>query len=234
MGILQSIFSYRALSIFLSLGTAAKSILIILFLLSIYSWAIMIIKAISLSRVKRECSHFLRLFSHHERLADFVKLNLKFKHSPLPELLAKGVKEFESLTMILQQGSLRRIEDISPLLENVTQAMERQETEEISKLEKYIPVLATVSGVSPFLGLLGTVWGITKSFFDIRTLGSTSIGVIAPGMSDALITTIVGLLVAIPALIGYNYFANRVKNLSTLMDNFISEVTSDFRKELLL
>ncbi len=232
MEILQNIFSARAVNIFLSLGTAAKTILILLFLLSIYSWAIMLVKAISLSKVKRETLQFLKLFSHHGRLSDFAKIDLRFKHSPLPRLLLKGTEEFESLKITLE-NSPQRSRDLS-LLQNVTQAMERQETEEIANLERYIPILATISGVSPFLGLLGTVWGITKSFFDIRTLGSTSIGVIAPGMSDALITTIVGLLVAIPALVGYNYFAHKVKELTTHMDNFISEVTSELRKELLI
>lgn len=232
MEILQNIFSARAVNIFLSLGTAAKTILIILFLLSVYSWAIMLVKTISLSKIKRETLQFLKLFAHHDRLSDFAKINLGFKHSPLPRLLLKGTEEFESLRVALE-NSPQRIEDFS-LLQNVTQAMERQETDEIANLERYIPILATISGISPFLGLLGTVWGITKSFFDIRTLGSTSIGVIAPGMSDALITTIVGLLVAIPALIGYNYFAHKAKELTTHMDNFILEVTSDLRKELLM
>lgn len=110
--------------------------------------------------------------------------------------------------------------------------MERAKITEIAELQVSLPTLGTFVSVSPFLGLLGTVWGIMKAFLDIRARGSAHITIVAPGISDALITTVYGLLVAIPALIFYNIFRSRVNNYDTELDKFISEVFTQLRKEL--
>jgi biopolymer transport protein TolQ len=100
-------------------------------------------------------------------------------------------------------------------------------------MERSLPALGTFVSVSPFLGLLGTVWGIMQAFLDIRLRGSAHITIVAPGISDALITTVYGLLVAIPALIFYNIFRARVNNYGAELDQFINEVFAKLRKELL-
>jgi biopolymer transport protein TolQ len=111
--------------------------------------------------------------------------------------------------------------------------MERTKIDEIAQLEVALPALSIFVSVSPFLGLLGTVWGIMEAFLEIRARGSAHITVVAPGISDALITTVYGLLVAIPALIFYNIFRSRVNNYSGELDKFISEIYAYLRKELI-
>ena len=93
--------------------------------------------------------------------------------------------------------------------------------------------LATAGSASPFLGLLGTVWGIMKSFMDIRGLPTVNVQTVAPGIADALIVTAAGLLVAVPAVIFYNHFLGQIKDLVSAMERFSSEVASDLRREIL-
>jgi biopolymer transport protein TolQ len=119
------------------------------------------------------------------------------------------------------------------LSDNIRLAMERIKITEMSKLETSLPALSTFVSVSPFLGLLGTVWGIMVAFLDIRARGSAHITIVAPGISDALITTVYGLLVAIPALIFYNIFQSRINNFNSEFNKFVSEVFSRLRKNLL-
>jgi biopolymer transport protein TolQ len=120
------------------------------------------------------------------------------------------------------------------LSDNIRLAMERTKFGEVEELEKSLPILSTVVSASPFLGLLGTVWGIMEAFLDIRARGSAHITIVAPGISDALITTVYGLLVAIPALIFYNMFKSRVNSFTSKIDQFINEVFARLRKELIL
>jgi biopolymer transport protein TolQ len=109
--------------------------------------------------------------------------------------------------------------------------MQRGEVEESARLESQLPFLATVVTVSPFLGLFGTVWGIMRAFIDIKTYGSAHIMVIAPGIAESLITTVIGLCVAIPAVVFYNYLVNRLRKFTDGIDNFISETEERIRRE---
>ena len=102
--------------------------------------------------------------------------------------------------------------------------MRRSAGLEIAQLERYLPFLATTASATPFIGLFGTVWGIMSSFHGISTQGSASLAVVAPGISEALIATAAGLAAAIPAVIGYNFFLNRVRHWATEMDGFILDL----------
>ena len=95
---------------------------------------------------------------------------------------------------------------------------------EVAQLERYLPFLATTASSTPFIGLFGTVWGIMSAFHGIGTQGSASLAVVAPGISEALIATAAGLAAAIPAVIGYNYFINRVRHWATEMDGFMLDL----------
>ena len=109
-------------------------------------------------------------------------------------------------------------------LENVQRALRRTATLEVARLERYLPFLATTATATPFIGLFGTVCGIMAAFHGIGQQGSASLAVVAPGISEALIATAAGLGAAIPAVIGYNYFVNRVKHWATEMDTFSLEL----------
>ncbi|MEO0297365.1 MAG: MotA/TolQ/ExbB proton channel family protein, partial [candidate division WOR-3 bacterium] len=115
---------------------------------------------------------------------------------------------------------------LSIIFDNIDNIYKR----EIKKFEKYVPILATITSVSPFLGLLGTVWGIMESFLEIKRTGSAHISVLAPGIADALVTTIAGLLVAIPSLIFHNYFINQIEKYDSLCNNFLAEMKIKFKK----
>ena len=109
-------------------------------------------------------------------------------------------------------------------LEAVNRAMRRVASMEIARMERYLPFLATTASSAPFIGLFGTVWGIMTSFQSIGAQGSANLAVVAPGISEALIATAMGLFAAIPAVIGYNFFVNRVKRWAVEMDGFALEL----------
>ena len=115
----------------------------------------------------------------------------------------------------------------------ISEAMNRRISAEQARYENTLSFLATAGSASPFLGLLGTVWGIMKSFMDIRGLPAVNLQIVAPGIADALIVTAAGLLVAVPAVIFYNHFLGRIKELVAMMERFSSEVASDLRAEFL-
>src|SRR5207249_10785628 len=102
----------------------------------------------------------------------------------------------------------------------LNRALRRAAALEVALLERYLPFLATTASAAPFIGLFGTVWGIMSAFHGIGAQGSASLAVVAPGISEALIATAAGLAAAIPAVIGYNYFVNRVRHWATEMDGF--------------
>ena len=116
-------------------------------------------------------------------------------------------------------------------LDVIRMTLERVGSEEINRLEKSNVFLATTGNISPFFGLLGTVWGIMDSFASIGVRGSASLAVVAPGIAEALIATVVGLAVAIPAVMAYNFFNNQLKVFSTQVDNFTLEFLSAVKKE---
>ena len=224
--------------IFLDSSLAAQVIMSLLVIFSIWSWAIFFRKLIQLARVQRVCAHFLSTYRFHQRVRELENMGPLLNDNPYGRILRSGFEEYKKLV----KGSRIAADQIQPassgqwmdeLSDNIRLAMERTRITEISEIESSLPVLSTFVSVSPFLGLLGTVWGIMEAFIDIRTRGSAHITIVAPGISDALITTVYGLLVAIPALIFYNIFKSRVNKLDTDFDRFIKEVFALLRKELL-
>ncbi|MBA7515022.1 Tol-Pal system protein TolQ [subsurface metagenome] len=158
--------------------------------------------------------------------------------NPYGRILESGIEEYKKLKESKPMPSFgQNTKKENPrlneeLFDNIRLAMERTKITEISELETSLPVLSTFVSVSPFLGLLGTVWGIMQAFLEIRVRGSAHITIVAPGISDALITTVYGLLVAIPALIFYNIFRSRLNNFDSEFNKFISEVFVRFRKDI--
>ncbi|MEO0231339.1 MAG: MotA/TolQ/ExbB proton channel family protein [candidate division WOR-3 bacterium] len=204
----------------------AKLILIILFFLSVLSWAIFIKKFFEFLLIKKRTRSFIEKFNEIP-FEDLIKKNpFDLKKKILPSSVLKiVVNEIEKI-----KENPSKIELSSILFENIEKIYKK----EIEKLEKYIPVLATITSVSPFLGLLGTVWGIMEAFLEIKRTGSAHISVLAPGIADALITTIAGLLVAIPSLIFHNYFINETNKYDSLCEEFLKDVKIKIKKYLIL
>lgn len=217
---------------FLRAGVFAQVILFILLAASIVSWAVIIRKWRRLSRAQKQTRQFRNLFQHRARLVDYESIARDLTGSPLSAMLLAGIAEWDSLDRHVA-GLPDRVALLAQLIPNVTEAMERAVSRELDRLESWLSFLAITSSVAPFLGLLGTVQGVLRSFMALRGQEFVTLQNIAPGISDALITTVIGLIVAIPAAIFYNHFVARVRDLTSEMDRFGSELTGIFRRHTL-
>jgi len=225
--------------IFLESSLAAQIIMSVLAIFSIWSWAIFFKKLFEFSKVKRLSEIFFSNYYSHQDIQELENMGHLLNDSPYGRILESGIEEYKKLKVSkpvhsFEQDAQKENPNLKgELTDNIRLAMERIKITEISKLETSLPALSTFVSVSPFLGLLGTVWGIMEAFLDIRARGSAHITIVAPGISDALITTVYGLLVAIPALIFYNIFQSRINNFNSEFNKFVSEVFSRLRKNLL-
>lgn len=226
--------------IFLDSSLAAQIIMTTLAVFSIWSWAIFLKKLFDFSKIKRLSKRFLSTFHFHQHTKELENMGPLLNDNPYGRILRNGLDEFKRLKISKRTASSMQNPQNLPkssmeeLSDNIRLAMEKTKLGEIEELEKSLPILSTFVSASPFLGLLGTVWGIMEAFLDIRARGSAHITIVAPGISDALITTVYGLLVAIPALIFYNVFKSRVNSYASKIDQFINEVFAKLRKELIL
>jgi len=216
---------------FLHAGIFAQFVIVALLLMSIVSWAIVFGKLRTLGRATRQTRQFLNVFGYRTRLGDYERVAKQLRQSPLSALLLAGVKEWNAL-----RGDFGAIEGGSDLMQqlipNITEAVERAASREADKLERSLLFLSVTTMVAPFLGLLGTVQGVLSTFLGLRGTQIPTLQTIAPGISDALITTVMGLLVAIPAALFYNYFVGRTRELESEMDRFASELTGIMRREI--
>lgn len=216
-----------------NLGLFAKIIVLVLLLFSIISWAI-IIKKFFLFRKIRKTNLFLNnLFQNRKSVTDFGVLATEYPESPLSQLVLTAVDEWHRINKSNNPVAQEKT-NLLNLLPNINDALVRTASREIERLEQNLPFLATCGSVAPFLGLLGTVWGVLQSFLGVRHIPVVTLQIIAPGISDALITTVAGLLVAIPAVIAYNYFVGKIKSFSNDLDRWILEIESDIRKTIVL
>lgn len=210
-------------------GVIGKAIVVFLVFVSVYSWAVIIFKLGVVRRAKARSQVFLKRFredpdgmiAHHSD-------RRRFDPSPFAIVFEAGLAE---LALIMGSGSHTR--GLSALhIDAIERGLERATSEQVLDLRKYLIVLATTAGAAPFVGLFGTVWGIMKAFSAMYVTGSASISSVAPGVSAALTTTVAGLAVAIPALVGYNYLMSQVRSLTVGMENMSSEFVSTVERNL--
>lgn len=219
----------NALSLILQAGVVAKGVLALLLVFSLASWTLIFLKFRVLGRADRQDERFLRLFREGKQLSGMYEDSRRLLHSPLAALFREGYKE---LSYMLkgnpgtggQPGAEAATKpmDLPPddLLARLSRTLRHASLREISGLERSLIFLATTGNITPFIGLFGTVWGIMDAFHSIGMTGSANLGAVAPGIAEALITTAAGLAVAIPGVIAYNYFLNRIKGAATRMDLF--------------
>jgi biopolymer transport protein TolQ len=189
-------------------------VIVLLVLFSLLSWTIVFSKSSVFSRARRENRNFLRAFRKADNLQAVALASEQFSSAPLVAIFDFGYGEVER--QIRQRGALVN----KPAIER---SLQLGISEEVTKLEMNMTWLATVASVSPFIGLFGTVWGIIDAFQALGSAGATSLRAVAPGISEALITTAIGLAAAIPAAIFYNVFGNRIKEIGTRMEDFAIE-----------
>jgi biopolymer transport protein TolQ len=206
-------------------GPVAKAVLALLAVFSIVSWALIVDKWWQMRKVRSETVAFLKAFREGRRPSVVLAAAKKLRESPLAQLYIAAHQEVSGISEVVDHV-LEDPEDGlgGERLEAVHRAMRRASTLEIARLERYLPFLATTASATPFIGLFGTVWGIMSSFHGIGQQGSANLAVVAPGISEALIATAMGLAAAIPAVIGYNYFVNRVRHWATEMEGFTMDL----------
>ncbi|HEU5321261.1 MAG TPA: MotA/TolQ/ExbB proton channel family protein, partial [Methylomirabilota bacterium] len=172
-------------------------------------------------RVRRQTLAFVKVFREGRRPSIVHGAARKYRESPLAQIYAAAYQEVAGIPEVVDPVIDDGDEGLSrERLEAVDRAMRRAAALEVSQLERYLPFLATTASATPFIGLFGTVWGVMSAFHGIGAQGSANLAVVAPGISEALVATAAGLGAAIPAVIGYNYFVNRVKHWATEMEGF--------------
>jgi biopolymer transport protein TolQ len=205
-------------------GPTAKAVLVLLVLFSLLSWAIIIYKGMALRRAHAQSETFLDVFRKSNKFSEVNAVCPQLKSSPLVGVFQAGYLELNQQV----RGGASGKETAGPKptvrsMESLARSLARAATAEVTRLERRLSFLATTASVSPFIGLFGTVWGIMNAFGDIGRMGSANLAVVAPGISEALITTAMGLVAAIPAAVFYNFFSSRVRVLSSMLDDFALE-----------
>ncbi|HEY1802742.1 MAG TPA: MotA/TolQ/ExbB proton channel family protein [Terriglobales bacterium] len=196
-------------------GPVAKVVLLILLAFSLISWAIILSKWGLLRRARVQSGRFSRAFRKARQLQDVSSVAEQFKPSPLVGVFESGFDEYKR--QIGNGGVLKN-------LVSIQRAMQIAVSEEISRFERNLPWLAITAAVTPFIGLFGTVWGIIDAFHGLGAAGAATLRAVAPGISEALITTAAGLAAAIPAVIAYNLIGSSIRDFAARGDDFSLEM----------
>lgn len=211
-------------SIILQAGIVAQIVFLLLLVMSVSSWALMIRKWFSLGAAAKKAEQGSARFEHARDLREAVQTLGGDPASPLYAVAQEGVKEFN------RSKELGNTSDV--IVDNVRRALRQGVASETSRLQHSLSLLATTANTAPFIGLFGTVWGIMSSFHAIGQLKSASLATVAPGISEALIATAIGLAVAVPATIGYNIFLSKLSEIDTQLVNFAGLFLNRVQREL--
>ena len=203
-------------------GAVAQAVLLLLLAFSLVSWAIILSRWSVLRRARVQSGRFLRAFRRAQRLQDMKVVSNQFRPSPLVGVFESGFREFER--QVGASGTLR-----NPLA--VQRAMQIASSEEMTRFERNLPWLAITGAVTPFIGLFGTVWGIIDAFHGLGTSGAATLRAVAPGISEALITTAAGLAAAIPAVIAYNLIGGSIRDFAARCDDFSLEMLNAVERQ---
>lgn len=208
-------------------GPTAKGVYLILLVFSVLSWTIIFRKLVLFKKVEKQSHDFLRVFHESNKLSEIYKVSGNYRNSPLTGVFLAGYSELNAqLTAIPAPNA-----DSKPSLQiksiaTVERTLRKASAVELTSLEKSLSWLATTGSVTPFIGLFGTVVGIINSFRGLGQLETTSIQAVAPGISEALFATAIGLFAAVPAVIFFNHFLARIKHIASLLDDFSTELVN--------
>ena len=222
----QQTVGFSPMDLWHNMGWLARGVVFVLFIMSIWSLAVMIDRWLYFSAARKQSREFAPRVAgalREGKLDEAVKVADRNKKSHLAEVVTAGLQEFRNYG----GGSTVTPEQI----ESSKRALERAEAIVHAKLKRGLGGLATIGSTAPFVGLFGTVAGILKAFQEIATMKTPGIGAVASGISEALVTTAFGLLVAVPAVWMFNYFTNKVESFDVEMDNSSSELIDYFIKQ---
>ncbi len=221
-------------------GLMVQFVLLLLLFFSVTSWAIIIVKFRYLKRAFRESERFTEYFWKSRDLAGAYARSKQLKSSPIARIFRIGYLELKKVAQTMQADGADRSRGhddhvfLAPYgADTIERALRRAINSETARMTQMVPFLATTGNTTPFIGLFGTVWGIMHSFHGIGARGSASLAVVAPGISEALIATAAGLAVAIPAVIAFNYFMQRIRLLETELQSFAADFLNIVERDIL-
>jgi biopolymer transport protein TolQ len=221
------------INMIMNAGLMVQFVLVLLLFFSITSWAIMIMKYRYIKKAFYESAIFIDFFWKSRDLSDAFNKAKQLRGSPLARIFRVGYLELRKLS---QSGSPTTSADTHPTetenvslrarfagIDNVKRSLRRAINTETTRMTRMVPFLATTGNTTPFIGLFGTVWGIMNSFHGIGVKGSANLAVVAPGISEALIATAAGLAAAIPAVIAFNHFMQKIRIIESELQNFAAD-----------
>jgi biopolymer transport protein TolQ len=217
------------IKVFLDCDPVGQVITILLIIFSIFAWSVMIGKNSELSRLRKLNHTFDRRLRDERKVLDLPESLRNMRHIPYADLLADALESYWRAAAI---GKEKGEDSLSARLEHAENAIARALAHQVLRYEENMVWLATMVTVAPFMGLLGTVWGVMEAFSAVSLQATASIQTLAPGVSAALLTTIAGLVVAIPSVVGYNILLNKTKILTTEIENYASVLADRIELEM--
>ncbi len=231
----------NVIDMFLNAGLIVQAVMLLLLFFSITSWAIILIKYSYIRKAFSESALFIDFFWKSRDFSDAYTKSKQLPTSPVAKIFRIGYMELKKLNRsgigVQHQSQMSDVNSISSRssgIDNVKRALRRAINTEITKMTQMVPFLATTGNTTPFIGLFGTVWGIMNSFHSIGLKGSASLAAVAPGISEALIATAAGLAVAIPAVIAFNYFFQKIRVIESELQSFSADFLNIIERDLLV
>ena len=222
---------FAAMSMFLRADIVVKSVMVMLVLASIWCWAIIFEKLLTVRRLNRRSDEFEQAFWSGKSLDDLFDRVASNPRDPMAAVFSAAMREW-------RRANSRGLADIeradlrASLVSRIDRSMTFTITREMERMERGMNFLASIGSVSPFVGLLGTVWGIMSSFQSIAESKNTSLAVVAPGIAEALFATALGLAAAIPAVVAYNKFAGDLERFGARLETFAQEFSTLLARQL--
>ncbi|KAF8818410.1 protein TolQ [Rickettsia endosymbiont of Cardiosporidium cionae] len=213
---MQNINNLSLINLFETSDTLNKAIILFLVIVSVFCWSLIISKSLHLTKTKKLMNNFEKLFWSEQNFQKIYQQVRNKIDNPLALIFINAINEYKNKN---QPDSKQEVK-----MHNIEQAMQLAQMKSIKNLNEHLSILGNIASTSPFIGLLGTVWGIIHSFQSISFAQNITIAVVAPGIAEALLVTAIGLLVAIPSLIFYNYFCSKLEEIENQIDSFIIEL----------
>ena len=218
---------FSIVHLMLNASWVVQAVVLILLLVSVFSWAAIFRKLLSLSRVKNLNDEFEREFWSGKSLNELfaaASQNAKLA-GPMERIFASGMREYQKLRE-------RRISDSGLLMDGARRAMRASLQREMDEIESNLSMLASVGSVSPYIGLFGTVWGIMHAFTGLAALQQVTLAKVAPGIAEALVATAIGLFAAIPAVLAFNRFSRDIDRVANKLETFIEEFSNILQRNV--
>ena len=218
---------FSIVQLLLNASWVVQAVVLILLLVSVFSWAAIFRKILSLSRVKNLNDEFEREFWSGKSLNELFAAatqNAKLA-GPMERIFASGMREYQKLRE-------RRISDSGLLMDGARRAMRASLQREMDEIESNLSMLASVGSVSPYVGLFGTVWGIMHAFTGLAGMQQVTLAKVAPGIAEALVATAIGLFAAIPAVLAYNRFSRDIDRVANKLETFIEEFSNILQRNV--